>query len=246
MFRFLLRLFIVAIILLIGFLAYGLFLPIGPESQALVQLKPGSSARRIAADLKKAGVIRSESAFLFWRYLKRDKSLKAGEYAFDHPANAMEVFDRIARGDIYFHTVVVPEGFNIFDIATTLETAGLGSKDQFLEAARNSTMIRDLDPQAPSLEGYLFPDTYHFTRTQSARDIFGTMVGAVKNELFRGGFDTAGVENGLQRDAGPASIAGKALQRTTISRALKAQHQLGAAHFGGTPGNWKGFTATCH
>jgi len=176
MFRFLLRLFIVAIILLIGFLAYGLFLPIGPESQALVQLKPGSSARRIAADLKKAGVIRSESAFLFWRYLKRDKSLKAGEYAFDHPANAMEVFDRIARGDIYFHTVVVPEGFNIFDIATTLETAGLGSKDQFLEAARNSTMIRDLDPQAPSLEGYLFPDTYHFTRTQSARDIFGTMV----------------------------------------------------------------------
>ncbi len=176
MFRFLLRFLIIAIILLVGFLAYGLFLPVGPESQTLVQLKPGSSARRIAADLKKAGVIRSESAFLFWRYLKKDKSLKAGEYAFEHPANAPEVFDRIARGDIYFHTVVVPEGFNIFDIATALETAGLGSKDEFLQAARNSAMVRDLDPQAPSLEGYLFPDTYHFTRTQSARDIFGAMV----------------------------------------------------------------------
>ncbi len=204
MFRFLLRLFIVAIILLTAFLAYGLFLPVGPESQTLVQLKQGSSARRIAADLKKAGVIRSESAFLLWRYLKKDKSLKAGEYAFEHPGNTIEVFDRIARGDIYFHTVVVPEGFNIFDIATTLETAGLGSKDEFLQAARNAASVRDLDPQAPTLEGYLFPDTYHFTRTQSARDIFGAMV-----HRFRQAAKEVGLTSNFHQTVTMASIVEK-------------------------------------
>src|SRR5205807_7617786 len=117
----------------------------------LVQLKSGSSTRRIAADLKNAGVIRSEYAFLVWHYFKGHKSLKAGEYAFDHPASGLEVFDRITRGDIYFHTVVVPEGFNIFDIAAALEAAGLGSKESFLNVARKEpAMVRDLDPQAPS------------------------------------------------------------------------------------------------
>ena len=142
-----------------------------------MQLKPGSSARHIAAGLQQAGVIRSQYAFLLWHYLRGHKSLKAGEYAFDHPANGLEVYDRIARGDIYFRTVVVPEGFNMFDIASAIEAAGLGSHEDFLEAAQKQTaLVRDLDPQAPSLEGYLFPDTYHFTRTQSMHDIAATMV----------------------------------------------------------------------
>src|SRR5215467_5507125 len=177
MLRFLFRLIFILIIAVAAFLAYGLWLPSGPHSQQLVQLKPGSSARRIAADLKQAGIIRSQYAFLFWHYAHGNKSLKAGEYAFDHPAGTLEVYARIARGDIYFHTVVVPEGFNIFDIAGAIEGAGLGSRDDFLQIAKTQTaLVRDLDPRAPSLEGFLFPDTYHFTRTQSLRDIAATMV----------------------------------------------------------------------
>jgi UPF0755 protein len=177
MFRFLSKLILLVILIVAGFLAYGLLLPAGPHSQQLVQLKPGSSARRIAADLHRAGIIRSEYAFLLWHYAHGDKLLKAGEYSFDHPASAMEVHDRIARGDIYFHTLVVPEGFNMFDIAAAIEAAGLGKRDDFLEVARTQTaLIRDLDPQAPSLEGYLFPDTYHFTRTQSLHDMAAAMV----------------------------------------------------------------------
>lgn len=177
MFRFLLKAILVAIILIGGFLAYGLLLPAGPSSQQLVQLKPGSSARRIAADLHRAGIVRSEYAFLLWHYVSGRKSLKAGEYSFDHPARAAEVHDRIARGDIYFHTLVIPEGFNIFDIATAVETAGLGGRDDFLQVVREQApLVRDLDPKAPSLEGYLFPDTYHFTRTQSLHDIAAAMV----------------------------------------------------------------------
>lgn len=177
MIRFFFRFIFIAIILVACFLAYGLLLPAGPQSQQLVQLKSGSSARRIAADLKQAGVIRSQYAFLLWHYLHGDKALKAGEYSFDHRAGVREVYDRITRGDIYFHTVVVPEGFNMFDIASAIEAAGLGNRDDFLQIARTQTsLIADLDPQAPSLEGYLFPDTYHFTRTQSLRDIAAAMV----------------------------------------------------------------------
>ncbi|HEY6349749.1 MAG TPA: endolytic transglycosylase MltG [Candidatus Angelobacter sp.] len=177
MFRFLLKLLLVLLIVVAGFLAYGLLLPAGPQSQQLVQLKPGSSARRIAADLKQAGIIRSEYAFLLWHYLHGDKALKAGEYSFDHPAGTREVYERIVRGDIYFHTVVVPEGFNMFDIASAIEAAGLGRRDDFLQIARTQTsLIADLDPHAPSLEGYLFPDTYHFTRTQSMHDMAAAMV----------------------------------------------------------------------
>lgn len=177
MIRFFFKLIFVVIIVVACLLAYGLFLPAGPQSQQLVQLKPGSSARRIAADLKQAGIIRSQYAFLLWHYLSGDKALKAGEYAFDHPAGAREVYNRIAHGDIYFHTVVVPEGFNMFDIAGAVQAAGLGSREDFLQVAHTQTsLVRDLDPHAPSLEGYLFPDTYHFTRTQSMRDMVAAMV----------------------------------------------------------------------
>jgi UPF0755 protein len=175
--RFFLRLFFLLLVAVAALLAFGFMLPAGPESQQLVQLKSGSPARRIAADLKRAGIIRSQFAFLVWHYVRGHKSLKAGEYAFDHPARVVEIYDRIARGDVYFYTVVVPEGFNVFDIAEGLDAAGLSKRDDFLQVAMKDTaLLSDLDPQAPSLEGYLFPDTYHFTRTQSAHDIAAAMV----------------------------------------------------------------------
>jgi UPF0755 protein len=177
MLRFLLKVLVIVAVVAAALLAYALLLPTGPSQEKLVQLKSGSSARHIAADLENAGIIRSRYAFLLWHYLNGRKPLKAGEYAFDHPAKAREVYDRIARGDIYVHTLVVPEGFNVFDIAAAVEAAGLGRREDFLQAARTGVaLVKDIDPQAPSLEGYLFPDTYHFTRTQSAHDMAAAMV----------------------------------------------------------------------
>lgn len=177
MLKFIFRLIVILLVIGVLWLGYGLLLPAGPSQQKLVQLKAGSSAHHIAAELAGAGVIRSEYAFLLWHYLHGRKPLKAGEYAFDHRASMREVYDRIARGDIYFQTLVVPEGYNIFDIANAVEEAGLGKREDFLKVARTDTaLVRDLDPKAPSLEGYLFPDTYHFTRTQSLHDMAATMV----------------------------------------------------------------------
>jgi UPF0755 protein len=177
MMKFLFRLFVIAAIVGATLLAYAVYLPTGPNEQKFVQLRPGSSARKIASDLKKAGMIRSQYAFMLWHYLHGHKALKAGEYTFDHPARLHEVYDRVARGDIYVHLLVVPEGFNVYDIAHAIEDAGLGRRDDFLKLARTDvSLIRDLDPQAPTLEGYLFPDTYRVTRTQSLHDIAAMMV----------------------------------------------------------------------
>src|SRR5438094_10186934 len=149
-------------------------MPITPEGRKLVLLRPGYSTRRIAAELKSAGIIRNSLAFVLWHRIHRKQSLKAGEYLFDKPAKALEIHDRLARGDIYVHTVVIPEGYTMFDIAQAVQDAGLGSSQQFLEVARSEVgLISDLSPDAKSLEGYLFPNTYEFTRTQSMKEMIG-------------------------------------------------------------------------
>jgi UPF0755 protein len=205
MVKFLFRL--IAILLVAGalWLAYGLLLPAGPSQQKLVQLKAGSSAHRIAAELANAGIIRSEYAFLLWHYLHGRKPLKAGEYAFDHRATTREVYGRIVHGDIYFQTLVVPEGYNIFDIANAVEEAGLGKREDFLKVAHTDVaLVRDLDPRAPSLEGYLFPDTYHFTRTQSLHDMAAAMV-----RRFRQAAKEAGLTQNVHDVVTMASIVEK-------------------------------------
>ena len=168
-------------ILLLGALAAAgaawlVLMPYGPETETFVEIEPGSSALTIGQKLEAAGVVRSQFAFDLLRWIKRGK-LMAGEYRFDHPAPVTEVYARISRGDVHTVSLTVPEGANIFDIAARVESAGLGTREQFLEAATQETgLVADLDPTAKSLEGYLFPDTYRFARNVKSRQIVGTMV----------------------------------------------------------------------
>jgi UPF0755 protein len=168
---------LLAILAVGGWLAWALMLPVTPSGQQFVLLHPGYSTRRIAAELQSAGVIRNADAFILWHYLHHRRSLKAGEYLFEKTATAVDIHSRLVRGDIYVHTVVIPEGFNIFDIADAIRNAGLGSKEDFLKvAASNTALIADLAPEATSLEGYLFPNTYEFTRTQTMDEMAAAMV----------------------------------------------------------------------
>jgi UPF0755 protein len=199
------RLIVIGLILAAGLVAYALLLPAGPHEEKLVQLRPGSSAKRIAADLQKAGIIRSQYAFLLWHQLHGRKPLKAGEYSFDHPARVREVYDRIARGDMFVRLLVIPEGYNMFDIAGAIEQAGLGKRDDFLKVARaDIALVHDLDPQATSLEGYLFPDTYRLTRTQTLHDIAAAMV-----HRFRQAAQNAGLTKDFHTTVTMASIVEK-------------------------------------
>jgi UPF0755 protein len=173
----LIAVFLIVVFALAGWAAWQIYAPVTPPANASLLLQTGYSTRRIAAELKKAGVIHSEIAFRLWHRLHPKPALKAGEYLFERPAKLDEIHDRIARGDIYFHLVTIPEGYTMFDIARAMEEAGLGPAEDFLQIARTRTdLIADLAPEAKSLEGYLFPNTYQFTRTQSREEMVGAMV----------------------------------------------------------------------
>jgi UPF0755 protein len=167
----------VAVLGAAGWFAWAVLTPTEPTGQVFVMLRPGYSTHRIAAELKNAGVIRSERAFMLWHYYHHGRSLKAGEYLFDKPSNIIDIQKRLRRGDVYFHTVVVPEGYTMFDIARAVEAAGLGPADDFLKVAQSDTgLIADIAPGARSLEGYLFPETYEFSRMMTMHDMAAAMV----------------------------------------------------------------------
>jgi UPF0755 protein len=160
-----------------GWFAWAVLSPVEPSGPTYVLLHPGFSTRRIAVELQKAGVIHSQEAFILWRYVHRGRSLKAGEYLFDKPSSIIDIQKRLRRGDVYFHTVVVPEGYTVFDVAHAIEQAGLGPAEDFLKVAQSDTaLVADLDPTARSLEGYLFPDTYEFTRLMTMEEMAAAMV----------------------------------------------------------------------
>ncbi len=205
MFRFLLKLVAVVIILVALWLAWAILLPAQPSEAKFVMLKPGWSTKHIATELQANGVIRSWRAFLLYHYVFKPRTLKAGEYKFEGPENNLLVHSRLVRGDIYIHTVVVPEGYNVFDIGNAMEAAGLGTKKDFVDhAMKQVALIKDLDPQATSLEGYLFPDTYGFTRTQTMDDMITVMVHRFKQEA-----KSIGLSSDVHRVVTLASIVEK-------------------------------------
>src|ERR1039457_2236278 len=81
--------------------AWAVLLPVKPAETQFVLLRPGWSTRHIAQTLQREGVIRSSAAFLMLQYMEGMKTLKAGEYKFEEPANALQVRHRIIRGDVY-------------------------------------------------------------------------------------------------------------------------------------------------
>lgn len=157
----------------------------GFGKQAFVDFPKGTSTKRMAEMLAAAGVIRHGWAFLAARAVRKNATLQAGQYRFATPASVLDVFDRIARGDIFYYELVVPEGKNIFDIGASVERLGVFPASQFLNAARDPALIRDLDPQAPSLEGYLFPNTYRISRHTTPEQLCRLMTGKFR-EVWRG------------------------------------------------------------
>jgi UPF0755 protein len=174
-----------------GFAAPGVF----------VDLPHGASSRNVARLLKQNGVIRS--AFAFEAYARRHpkRRLQAGEYYFDRAISGHDVFWQIADGHIFEQAFTVREGETIFDIAHDLETQNLMTADEFLSAAQNPELIRDMAPHAKTLEGYLFPATYFLPRHPTPTDVTAEMVHKFKEEWQRiapaeSQRDTTGLEHG--------------------------------------------------
>jgi UPF0755 protein len=146
-----------------------------PE-KVFVDIPRGTSRWGVAAILRKNDVIRSKLAFALFSDWHYRRALQAGEYYFDHPVNSREVFWKLAHGQIFVHTVTIPEGWNMFDIADELQRQGVCDRADFLTAAHDTALIQDLAPQAHSLEGFLFPSTYEFSRKATCEQVAKRMV----------------------------------------------------------------------
>ena len=105
-------------------------------------------------------------AALWWS--GRSRTLQAGEYRFDQPMSALAVVEKIAGGDVYTQRLTFPEGLTIAEMAKVYESRGFGSAREFIKAASDAALVKDLDPKAGDLEGYLFPETYPLTRRADA------------------------------------------------------------------------------
>jgi UPF0755 protein len=145
--------------------------------ETFVEIPAGAGGTTMAQRLVEAGVVRDQLTFRAAVWLSgRARELKAGEYRFDQPMSATEVVDKLARGDVYRRMVTFREGLTIAEMARVFDEAKLGKAADFVQAAREPSAIRALDPAAKDLEGYLFPETYALGRTTPAADLVREMV----------------------------------------------------------------------
>ena len=147
------------------------------ESETFVEIPSGAGSRAIGERLIAAGVIRDETTFriALWRS-GHARRLMAGEYRFDREMTPLDVLDKIARGDVVLLSLTFREGLTIQEMSRVFESNGFGPASAFVEAARDASLLASLDPQAPDLEGYLFPDTYSFPRNTNAARVVRAMV----------------------------------------------------------------------
>ncbi|HOM99682.1 MAG TPA: endolytic transglycosylase MltG [Acidobacteriota bacterium] len=146
------------------------------EPMVTVHIPEGTSVRRIGVLLEEARVVRSAQIFTVYARLTDGSPLQAGVYRFDKAESLEEVIRKLRRGETLQVRVTIPEGSDLVQIAVILAKERVAQIEDFMEAAANPEEIRDLDPQATDLEGYLFPDTYFFPPDVSAPQIVRRMV----------------------------------------------------------------------
>jgi peptidoglycan lytic transglycosylase G len=174
----LLALVAIAAVVAAGLLLADLYRPYRNYAGTLtIEIPPGTSAVDVATMLTERGVLAYRAPFLF-RYLvgRKHHSLKAGEYEFDRPLRPLDIYWKLVLGEVHLYSVTIPEGSDRFDIARIVnERMGIDPQ-AFLRVTEMTALIRDLDPKATTLEGYLYPDTYRFAKGATPARVVETMV----------------------------------------------------------------------
>jgi len=146
-------------------------------AEQFVDIPTGSGSSSIGDRLVAGGVIRDRATYRLALWLSGEgRHLKAGEYRFDRAMTPFDVIDKLARGDVYVIHLTLPEGLTIAEMARLFESHGFGPASALGEAANNAALVRDFDPAAKDLEGYLFPETYALPRKTDADKLIRMMV----------------------------------------------------------------------
>jgi len=148
-----------------------------PGKEVTVEIPPGTSTSEIFRRLQRAGVVEdARLAEVYYRLHRGKTPLQAGEYRFHHPMPIDEVINRMGRGDVVRHAIVVPEGLTAEETFELFWKQGIGGPEAFHAALVATELVPGLTRGVSDLEGFLFPDTYVVTRTTSASQIVDRMI----------------------------------------------------------------------
>lgn len=152
-----------------------------PAHRQVIEIRKGSSFTEIAGLLYERQLIQSDWAFTWMgRVLGADRNIIPGEYEFHGGMTPADVLDKITQGEVVHYAIMIPEGYSIAQIAGILEEQGLVDKEAFIQLTKDAHFLSQLDFHVDNLEGYLFPDTYHFTRAMKPEAIIMAMVSQFK------------------------------------------------------------------
>lgn len=206
------RLLIAIPVLLIIFAAlagvfYFLFYALNPgnyqnKDVTPVMLSRGMTLEQLATKLEEKQIIKDAKTF-YWlgKVTRQSPRMKIGEYAFSPSMSPLEIFEKIAAGKSITYSLTVPEGDNLYQVAASLEASDLAKKEEVISLAKDSDFIKSLrldNPPPLTLEGYLFPETYSFTRLQTLEEKVMMMVATFKRS-WKPEFDVRAKELGYTR-----------------------------------------------
>ena len=158
----------------------------GPESPVLLQIPARSSTQSILAALEEGGLLRDRRlGSIALKTFLRGKTLKAGEYRFTRPLSPVELLRPIVAGDVVRWKVTIPEGLAADEVFSLLESKGFGQADEYRHLF-SSPREFSLPDGAPTLEGFLFPDTYSLARPRSSREIVEQLTREFRSRLPAG------------------------------------------------------------
>ena len=147
------------------------------ESRTRVEVRRGQNTATILQQLQKEGVLRDQWVPLIYMKLLRGRdSLKAGVYEFDKALSPVDVIDKLVRGDVVLASITIREGLDRFAVGRIFSEAGFGGQAEWKKITGEADLVRDIAPEAESLEGYLFPDTYKFDPGTPVTTIVKAMV----------------------------------------------------------------------
>jgi len=152
--------------------------PVGDDdTKKVVIVAPGQNFNVTAEKLHEIGIIKSLFKFkLLARFKGYDKQIKAGEYLLSPSMPPDTILTYLSKGKVRLHRLTVPEGYNIYQIASIVADSGLGMKKDFLSTAADLSFVHEMKIKANTFEGYLFPDTYYFPKNVTPKKIIRTMV----------------------------------------------------------------------
>jgi UPF0755 protein len=140
-------------------------------------VRAGSNLKEVADELNRREIITCKGLFLLWaRAMGYSRNIKAGEYRLNAGMTPLKILHILDRGEIITHPVTIPEGFTMKQIGYLLGEKGLVNKDEFLALAGDPDIAGRYGISGPGLEGYLYPDTYHFARGLSSMSVIDVMV----------------------------------------------------------------------